>query len=172
MRISDQVRGAINKRSAILVFRLLLAGTFLLSSFGKLVDIRRYSVAPILDFEILPDFLAYDFGIILPFIELLCALGLLFAVLTRLSSLGIALMSISFFIVKVILLWNGSDVMCGCFGAVVTTLISDTIYMDPPIFIMSLIVALSPTESRHWVSLWKRLPSRWINWIDKLKLIW
>jgi hypothetical protein len=81
-------------------------------------------------------------------------------------------MSISFFIVKVILLWNGSDVMCGCFGAVVTTLISDTIYMDPPIFIMSLIVALSPTESRHWVSLWKRLPSRWINWIDKLKLIW
>jgi uncharacterized membrane protein YphA (DoxX/SURF4 family) len=170
--MSSRAWNPVTKRSVVLVFRLVLAGTFLLSSFGKLVDIQRYSIAPVLDFEILPDFLAYVFGAVLPFIELLCALGLLFGVLTRLSSVGIALMSVSFFIVKVILLWNGSDVACGCFGAVVTTLISDTVYLDPPIFIMSLIVALSPPASRHWVSLWKRLSPRWIKWSDRIDLVW
>jgi uncharacterized membrane protein YphA (DoxX/SURF4 family) len=159
-------------RSVVLVFRLVLAGTFLLSSFGKLVDIERYSIAPVLDFEILPDFLAYIFGSVLPFIELLCALGLLFGVLTRLSSVGIALMSFSFFVVKAILLWNGSNVACGCFGTVVTTLISVTVYMDPPIFMMSLIVALSPPASRHWVSLWKRLSSKRIRRNDRFDLVW
>jgi hypothetical protein len=63
-------------------------------------------------------------------------------------------------------------VVCGCFGAVVTTLISDTVYLDPPIFIMSLIVALSPPASRHWVSLWKRLSPRWIKWSDRIDLVW
>jgi uncharacterized membrane protein YphA (DoxX/SURF4 family) len=169
---SNWVWDSVTNRSTILIFRLVLAGTFLLSSFGKLVDINRYSIAPIVDFEILPVSLAHVFGMILPFIELLCALGLLLGVLTRLSSVGIALMSVSFFTVKAILLWNGSDVACGCFGAVVTTLISDTIYLDPPIFLMSLIIALSPPASRHWVSLWKRLSSGHIKWSDKLDFVW
>ena len=170
--MSHRVWNPATDRSLVLVFRLVLAGIFLLSSFGKLVNIQRYSIAPVLDFEILPDFLAYIFGSALPFIELLCALGLLFGVLTRLSSVGIALMSLSFFIVKVILLWKGSDLACGCFGAVVTTLISDTVYLDPPIFIMSLIIALSPPASRHWVSLWEKVSSRWIKQSDRIDLVW
>jgi hypothetical protein len=78
----------------------------------------------------------------------MCALGLLFGVLTRLSSLGIALMSITFFIVKGVVLWQGGDLACGCFGAIVTTFASLTIYMDPPILLMSLAVMSSPRSNR------------------------
>ncbi len=140
-------------RYAILTMRWIVASVFILSAGGKLVDIGRYSVGPVLEFGILPVPLAYVFGTVLPFIEALCALGLLFGVLTRLSSFGILAMSTSFFVAKEILLLKGGDLACGCFGAIATTFVSFTIYMDPPIMIMSLAILLSPRSGRDSVSL-------------------
>jgi len=142
------VRRLLANRYAILGMRWILAGVFLLSSCGKLVDIKRYSIGAVMEFGILPIPLAYLVGALLPFVELMCALGLLFGVLTRLSSLGIALMSVTFFIVKGVVLWQGGDLSCGCFGAIANTLASLTIYMDPPVLLMSLAVMLSPRSSR------------------------
>ncbi len=109
------------------------------------------------NFDILPGPLAIGFGWALPFIEALCALGLLFGVLTRLSALGISLLSISFFITKAVALSRGTDVECGCFGAIGSTMASWSIYLDPAVFVLSLTVFLSPRTSRHWVSLANRL---------------
>ena len=72
-----------DNRYVILVFRLILAAFFLLSSYGKLVDIERYSVDAVYNFGILSMTLARPFGLVMPFIELLCGLGLLFGVLTH-----------------------------------------------------------------------------------------
>jgi uncharacterized membrane protein YphA (DoxX/SURF4 family) len=156
-------------RYVVLVFRFVLAGTFLLSSIGKLVDIRHYSVLMVYHYGILPVPLAIAFGWSLPFIELACALGLLFGVLTRLSALGIAVLSASFLAVKTMLLMQGVDIECGCFGAIVSTMASVSIYLDPAICLMSLTVLLSPGPSRHWVSFGKKLPQKWSA---KLTLIW
>ena len=145
----------------ILIFRFVLGGTFLLGSIGKLVDIEHYSVAMVYNLEILPGPLAIAFGWALPFIELSCALGLICGILTRLASLGIVLMSISFFVVKVILLMRWGDVECGCFGAIGSTMASWSIYLDPAVFLIALAVLVSPESSRHWVSLGQRLPERW-----------
>jgi hypothetical protein len=153
----------------ILVFRLVLAGTFLVSSFGKLVDVEHYSVAMVYNFDILPGPLAIGFGWALPFIELACAAGLLVGVLTRLSALGIALLSTSFFIAKAIVLSRGTDVACGCFGAVGSTMASWSIYLDPAIFLLAAAVLFSPGQSRHWVSLGSKLGEKWSR---KLNLIW
>jgi len=84
---SGWLRGVAANRYVILVFRLILAAFFLTSSYGKLVDIERYSVDAVYNFGILPMALARPFGLVMPFIELLCGLGLLFGVLTRLSAL-------------------------------------------------------------------------------------
>jgi uncharacterized membrane protein YphA (DoxX/SURF4 family) len=156
-------------RYLILVLRLLLAAVFLISSFGKLVDIERYSVDAVYNFDILPMALARFFGLVMPFIELLCGLGLLFGVLTRLSALGVSLMSAAFFIAKGIVLAQGRSIDCGCFGAVVETLASVTIFMDIPMVIMALLIMFAPSQSRHWASLGKWLPSAWK---DKLHLVW
>lgn len=153
----------------VLIFRLVLALIFLLSSIGKLVDIERYSVDAVYNFGILPMFLTRPFGLVMPFIELLCALGLLFGVLTRLSAFGIGLMSIAFFIAKAIVLSQRRSIECGCFGAVVDTLVSDTIFMDLPMLFLSLVVTYAPSRTRHWAAFGKWLPQAWK---DKLKLIW
>ena len=147
-------------RYVILAFRLVLGLTFLVSSFGKLVDIEHYSVAMVYNFDILPGPLAIGFGWALPFIELACAIGLLLGVLTRLSALGIGLLSVSFFVTKVILLSRGTDVECGCFGAIGSTMASWSIYLDPAILLLSMTLLFSSRQSRHWVSLGRKLPSK------------
>jgi len=158
-----------NNRYVVLVFRLIIAAIFLTSAYGKLVDIERYSVDAVYNFGILPLGLARLFGLVMPFIELLCALGLLFGVLTRLSALGISLMSMSFFIAKAIVLSQGRSIECGCFGAVIDTLASVTIFMDLPIMFMALMVMFSSSHVRHWTAIGRLLPQAWK---DKLHLIW
>jgi uncharacterized membrane protein YphA (DoxX/SURF4 family) len=158
----------LNNRYLTLIFRLVLAGIFLASSFGKLVDIERYSVDAIYNFNILPMWLARPFGLVMPFIELLCALGLLFGVLTRLSGLGVSLMSLSFFTAKAIVLSQGRVIDCGCFGAIVETLASVTIYMDIPMLLMGLFIMFS--SSRHWLAIGGLIP--FTTWQKKLSLIW
>ena len=153
----------------VLVFRFIMAAFFLTSSYGKLVDIERYSVDAVYNFGILPMVLARPFGLVMPFVELLCGLGLLFGVLTRLSALGIGLTSLSFFIAKAIVLSQGRSIECGCFGAVVDTLASVTIFMDVPMIFLALIVMSTPSSIRHWMSIGKFLPLAWKN---KLHLIW
>jgi len=155
-------------RYAVLIFRLILAAIFLTSSFGKLVDIERYSVDAVYNFGILPMVLARPFGLVMPFIELLCGLGLLAGVLTRLSALGAGLMSLAFFAAKAFVLAQGREIECGCFGAVIDTLASVTIFMDIPMLVLSLLVVLAPAPARHWKAIGNFLTPEWkkkLNWI-------
>jgi uncharacterized membrane protein YphA (DoxX/SURF4 family) len=153
----------------ILIFRLIMAAMFLVSSYGKLVDIERYSVDAVYNFGVLPMALARPFGLVMPFIEGLCGLGLLFGVLTRLAALGVGLMSLSFFIAKAIVLSQGRNIDCGCFGAVVDTLASVTIFIDIPMVFFALAVMMAPSKTRHWAGLGKFLPT---SWKEKLRLVW
>ena len=157
-----------NKYLAVL-FRLLLAVVFLISAYGKLVDIERYSVDAVYQFDILPMALARPFGLVLPFIELLCGLGLLFGLFTRLSAAGVALMSLAFFIAKEVVLAQGRELNCGCFGAVVETLASSTIFMDIPIMLLALLIVFAPDRSRHWAAV-----GGWLSlvWRARLRWIW
>ena len=158
-----------NNRLVVLSFRLVLSLFFLVSAYGKLVDIERYSVDAVYNFGILPMVLARPFGLAMPFIELLCGIGMLFGVFTRLSALGIGLMSLSFFIAKAIVLSQGRTIDCGCFGAVIDTLASVTIFLDLPMMFFAAIVLWAPTEIRHWKTLGNLLPGKWK---ERLRLIW
>jgi uncharacterized membrane protein YphA (DoxX/SURF4 family) len=160
----------LSNRYLTLTCRLVLAAIFLVSSYGKLVDIERYSVDAVYNFGILPMEpvnIARFFGLVMPFIELVCGLGLLFGVLTRLSAFGASLMSLAFFISKAIVLSQGRSIECGCFGAVVDTLASVTIYMDVPMILLGSVVMFS--SSRHWLAIGGLIPAAWRK---KLGLIW
>lgn len=159
----------IGNRYLILSFRLVLGLIFLLSSIGKLVDLQG-SVDAVYGFNIFPLAFARFSGLVVPFIEGLMALALLFGVVTRLAALGASIMSIAFFLVKAhVLLIQGRQVDCGCFGALMSTMASVTIYMDIPMLIMGLVIIAAPASVRHWAAFGKWLPQ---VWKDKLDLIW
>jgi uncharacterized membrane protein YphA (DoxX/SURF4 family) len=159
----------VSNRYLVLACRLLFAAIFLTSAAGKLVDIERYSVDAVYNFGILPMILARPFGLVMPFVELATGLGLLFGVFTRLAGLGGALMSLAFFTAKGYLLAQGRNIDCGCFGAIVGTLASVTIFMDIPMFFFGLIVMMAPPSARHWLSFAGFLPEAWK---EKLRLVW
>jgi uncharacterized membrane protein YphA (DoxX/SURF4 family) len=126
------------------------------------------SVSAVYNFQVLPDSLVEPVGYIVPFIELLCALGILFGVLTRLSAFGIGLMSIVFFVVKLIVLFiQGRSVECGCFGALMETFASVTVWMDIPLLLIALGIIFS--NSRHWFGFGSYLSEKWKA---KLRLVW
>ena len=156
-------------QSLIFAFRMILAVLFLTSALGKLVDLERYSVDAVYNFGILPMILARPFALVLPFLELLCAGGLLFGIFTRLAALGIGLMSLSFFIAKAYVLMQGRNIECGCFGAVVDTLASLTIYLDVPVMGMAIVILVADSKGRHWLSAGQWLPR---DWQKKLDFIW
>lgn len=159
----------LGNRYVVFVCRFLLGGVFFVSSIGKLVDIEKYSVDVVYDFGVLPMVLARPFGLVMPFIEMAVALGLLLGILTRLSGLGGALMSIAFFIAKGMVLSQGREIDCGCFGAIVGTLASVTIYMDIPMLLFGIIIMFAPDSSRHWLALGNRLSEAMKK---KFKLVW
>jgi len=161
--------GKKTSKIVVLCFRLILAVSFLTAAFGKLVDIERYSVQAVYFFVILPMFLARPFGLALPFIELLCGLGLLFGVLTRLSALGIGLLSLSFLIAKTIVFLHGRSVNCGCFGAFGETLASVTVFLDLPMMFFAIVVMWAPSNVRHWKAVGNFLPK---IWKERLRFIW
>jgi len=158
----------IDNNWVMLVFRLLLAGIFFISAYGKLVNIEEYSVAAIYNFQLVPVWLADIAGYAFPFIELACGLGILFGVLTRLSAFGLVLMSVVFFAAKMIVEYGQHRIIyCGCFGAVMDTLATQTKFLDIPIILIGLAIIFS--NSRYWFAIGKFLPE---NWRRKLRYIW
>lgn len=158
-----------NSRWTILAFRWVVGLIFVVSACGKLVDLERYSVDAVYNFGIFPIWLARPFGLIIPFIELFCGLGLVLGVLTRLAALGVTLMSLSFFIAKSIVLLQGRSIECGCFGAIIDTLASTTIFMDLPVVLLAIIVMVSPCGARHWLAFTILLPRACIK---RFQIIW
>jgi uncharacterized membrane protein YphA (DoxX/SURF4 family) len=159
----------VGNRYLVLACRWILGLIFLLSAIGKLVDLQG-SVDAVYGFNVFPLAFAHFAGLVVPFIELFMSLGLLFGVLTRLAALGASLMSIAFFLVKAhVLLIQGRQIDCGCFGALMSTMASVTIYMDIPMLLMGLVIVVAPASVRHWAGFGKWLPQAWK---EKWNLVW
>lgn len=130
--------------------RFFVGALFIVGAIAKLRDIKQYSVNVVYEYGLLPvepvD-VAAIFGYILPFAELGVGLALLFGVLTRLASLGGALMGLSFAAAEGIVLLQGRDINCGCFGGLIDTMMSVTIYLSALMMIFGLLVFTSPNRN-------------------------
>lgn len=118
-----------------IVLRYLLGALILFSAVPKLIDIEANSVYVVYSYYILPvqpvNF-ARIVGLVVPYIELLIGLGLVFGVLTRLSAIGWMVMSLLYFSVKIDLVFvQGRIVPCGCFGGLFPDmLVTQSIWID------------------------------------------
>lgn len=93
--------------------RWVLAGIFVYSGAVKLVDPSRFAEI-IAGFGLLPHALIYPLAVILPVVELVAGIGLVFAL--RGSLPVIAAMLVMFIAVLLYGIHLGLDIDCGCFG--------------------------------------------------------
>lgn len=123
------------------VVRWVIAGIFIYSGTVKLVDPSRFAEI-ISGFGLLPDALIYPFALLLPTIELVAGIGLVFGLPG--SLLAIALMLVMFIAVLLYGIHLGLDIDCGCFGpedpeqeykGLKASLARDTVMMAAVLFI-------------------------------------
>jgi uncharacterized membrane protein YphA (DoxX/SURF4 family) len=99
-----------------LICRLALAILFLYAGVEKIINPREFAVA-IYNYQLLPDRAINLLAVILPWLEVFLATGLLAGIYVRGTSLISALLFLTFAIALAVNLGRGLDISCGCFGA-------------------------------------------------------
>ena len=100
--------------SVIALIRIAIGALFIFASVEKVADPTAFAVA-INGYTIVSSGPALIIATVLPWMELLCGLGMFFGVFVRGSAL-LALCMLNLFTVAVIAaLWRGLDISCGCY---------------------------------------------------------
>lgn len=97
-----------------LLTRAFLGSFFIVISIDKIADPAAF-VQSIANYKILPSLLVQVTGTILPWVELLAGLTILFGILPRGGSLLLCTMLGVFSIAVISALLRGLDISCGCF---------------------------------------------------------
>jgi len=99
----------------LFLFRVIVGFVFLYAGILKISDPSGFSDA-INNYDLLPLIFVNFFAIILPWIELVAGLFLLFGISVKENSFIISVLLIVFILAIVISLGRGLNIECGCFG--------------------------------------------------------
>ncbi|UCE65203.1 MAG: DoxX family membrane protein [Candidatus Zixiibacteriota bacterium] len=109
------VKTFLEKKQILLISRIVLGGLFIYSSIDKIIDplafatiIHHYRLAP-------PNMINFA-AVVIPWIELIAGVFLIFGIRLKASALTINLMLVFFTVVLAITAFRGINVACGCFS--------------------------------------------------------
>ena len=108
------LKGIPTRDIVIAFLRIVLGVLFIAVSIEKITDPTAFATS-IGGYRIVSAGPALLIGTVLPWIELLCGLGLLLGLFLRGSALLALVMLILFTVVVLSALWRGIDISCGCF---------------------------------------------------------
>ena len=98
-----------------LIARLVVAGIFAFAALPKIKDPVAFA-ASIHDYQVIDGALVSWAAVILPWLELTIAVGILIPTIRRASAACIGLLLIAFISLHVSAWQRGLDISCGCFG--------------------------------------------------------
>lgn len=99
----------------LFLFRILLSFIFIYSGVEKITDPAGFSLS-ISNYKLLPDFLVNISAIILPWIEFISGILLLFGISVKENSFILTALLGIFIVAVSISLARGLNIDCGCFG--------------------------------------------------------
>lgn len=106
--------GAPTRDILVTLVRIVLGVVFVVASIEKIANPTGFAAA-ISGYRIIAGDPALLIATVLPWIELLCGLGLLFGLSVRGSALLALIMLSVFTLVVLSALWRGLDISCGCY---------------------------------------------------------
>jgi len=132
---------ALQNRYVILVCRLGVGITFIISGAGKLPEGSAF-VAEVEKYRLLPDALAQAYGSALPWVEIVVGSLLILGLFSRFTA-GIGfLIALSLVIANSVVLYRGLNLECGCFGSLAQFQTRDAIIIDSVILIMAFLILI------------------------------
>jgi uncharacterized membrane protein YphA (DoxX/SURF4 family) len=106
---------SIDNKYIYLIFRLVIGITFIWASMDKILNPADFAKL-VYNYRILPDFTINIFGIVLPWIELLCGIFIVVGFNTKSSSMILSVLLLIFIIAIIAAIFRGLDINCGCFS--------------------------------------------------------
>ncbi|UCD63340.1 MAG: DoxX family membrane protein [Candidatus Zixiibacteriota bacterium] len=133
-----------------MVVRLAVGVTFIYASYYKILDPAGFAKS-IWYYHLLPGGLINITAVILPWVELICGLGLIFGVLYRGAAVLTTTMTVIFTVALVSALARGIDIDCGCFKVARSSseTVLDSLLFD--IVLLILLWQLLVSRSRRWM---------------------
>jgi uncharacterized membrane protein YphA (DoxX/SURF4 family) len=107
--------GELRMRLVRVLARLILGGVFIWAAVNKIPEAGSLAET-MTRFELLPEPLILPFAYFLPWLELVCGLGLVLGIYVRGASWWAAILLVVFIIALGANLSRGLEVDCGCFG--------------------------------------------------------
>ena len=109
------IKSFLEKKWILLISRIILGGLFVYSAVDKIIDplafatiIHHYRLAP-------PNMINFA-AVVIPWIELIAGVFLIFGIRLKASALTINLMLVFFTVVLIVTAFRGINVACGCFS--------------------------------------------------------
>ncbi len=95
--------------------RILIGFVFVIAAVSKVADPANFAKS-IIAYELLPYGIINSIALVLPWLEMVCALFLIFGIRTKASAALVFTMLTVFTMAIVIATLQGKDLECGCFG--------------------------------------------------------
>jgi len=111
------MKNILSNKYLLLVFRVILSFIFIYAGVEKISNPAGFSDA-IDNYRLLPLFSVNFFAIILPWIELVAGVLLLFGISVKENSFIISVLLAVFLVAIIISLARGLNIECGCFGTI------------------------------------------------------
>ena len=108
------VRKLLSNDYLVLIARLIIGLMFIVASIDKIANPSAFAKS-IINYKIISATVAVIIATILPWMELLCGLAILFGIFVRGSSLLVSFMLVIFTLGLISALLRGLDISCGCF---------------------------------------------------------
>jgi putative oxidoreductase len=124
--------------------RFLLGAIFIYAAVDKIIDPVTFAQA-ISNYQILPPLWINPVALLLPWLELVCGLGLMSGVLKRGSALVLTLLLVTFTTALGYSAYRGLDIHCGCFASDGTG--TPNLYLD--LVRDAVLLALAVSVLRH-----------------------
>lgn len=134
---------------ALISMRVVLGCVFIFASWHKIVQPAEFARA-IANYQLLPQALVNPAALLLPWVELVCGVGLLSGLLRRGSALILSILLLIFITALAISLFRGLNIHCGCFSSAIRS--GSNMYMDILLDIallaMSVVTFIFPGKTR------------------------
>jgi uncharacterized membrane protein YphA (DoxX/SURF4 family) len=106
----------IRNKSILLVFRLVVGGVFIWAGLLKILDPLEFA-QNIANYRVFSRDLSLLAAIVLPWLEVLCGVLVIFGIFRSASSLLLSGLLAAFLVLITVTIFRGLDVDCGCFGS-------------------------------------------------------
>ena len=117
------------------LLRLILGLAFILASIDKIINPEKF-LEVINNYNIVPQFISPIIAMVLPWLEFISGIFLIFGILTESSAAIVIILLIMFIYGVSVNLYRGSDIECGCFSLLfegesigLQTILRDMIFM-------------------------------------------